>query len=113
MIVSGVKRPSRASSCAPIAGERPRDAVDRAAADALVAVERPAPALGLPGKPAGQQPQQRAGVADVDRRAGLRAAQARAVDDEVAAAGAVADVGAERDDRVERRLRVRGLQVVA
>ncbi len=49
------------------------DAVDRAAPDRVVAVERPLAAR-LPGEPAGQQAQQGAGVADVDRAgaAGLR-----------------------------------------
>ena len=42
-------------------------AVDRAAADRVVAVERPFP-LRLPGEPARQEAQQRPRVADVDRR---------------------------------------------
>ena len=53
--------------------ERHGDAVDRAPADRLVAVERPGP-LRLPGEPARQQAQQRPRVADVDRRR-ARAAQ--------------------------------------
>ena len=56
--------------------QRLGDAVDRAPADRLVAVERPL-APRLPGEPAGEQPQQGARVADVDRgrvraRAGRR-----------------------------------------
>ena len=51
--------------------QRHGDPVDRAAADRVVAVERPARPL-LPGQPARQQPQQGAGVADVDRAPGRR-----------------------------------------
>ena len=69
--VNGGKRPSVASIRAPISAQRRRHAVDRPAPDRGVAVERPAPAL-LPGQPARQQPQQRAGVADVDRLARRR-----------------------------------------
>ena len=90
-------------------GERPRDAVDRAAADARVAVERPAAAV-LPGEPAGQQPQQRAGVADVDRGAVRGAAQAGAVDHQRAVA--LLDPRAQRADRRERRVRVGRGEVV-
>ena len=56
--------------------ERRGHAVDGAPADRGVAVERPAPAL-LPGQPAGQQPHQRAGVADVDQIGRRRRPQAR------------------------------------
>ena len=51
--------------------QRRGDAVDRPAADRLVAVERPR-APRWPASQPGQQPHQRAGVADVDRRAGAR-----------------------------------------
>jgi hypothetical protein len=43
------------------------DAIDRPAADRLIAVQRPIAPL-LPGEPARQQPQQRPRVADVDPR---------------------------------------------
>ena len=57
--------------------QRGGDAVDRAAADRLVAVERPL-AAGLARQPAGREPHQRARVADVDVRLGrARAAPAR------------------------------------
>ena len=53
--------------------QRHRDPVDRAAADRVVAVEGPDAAL-LPRQPTRQQPQQGAGVADVDLRRARRRA---------------------------------------
>ena len=91
--------------------QRLGDAVDGAPADRLVAVERVRAAL-LPGEPAGQQPQQRPGVADVDRQRRLaRLAHAAAADDELVRA--LLDQRAERAHRVERRVRVGGVEVVA
>ena len=89
--------------------QRLGDAVDRAAADRLVAVEHP-DALGLAREPARQQPQQRAGVADVDRAGRLRGrAQPRAADQQVV--GARLDDRAERLHRAQRRARVLGVEV--
>jgi hypothetical protein len=90
--------------------ERRRDPVDGPAADALVAVEDPAAPL-LPGQPPGQQPQQRAGVADVDHDAGGRRPQARAAHDQLPAA-AVVDQRAERLHGRERGARVGRVEVV-
>ena len=66
--------------------QRRGDAVDRAAADRAVPVEREAPAV-LAGQPAREQPHERAGVADVDGPVGLvGAAQARSAQDDLVAA---------------------------
>ena len=110
------RRPS-----APISAQRLDDPVDRPAADRLVAVERPLAAR-LPGEPAGQEPQQRAGVADVDRGR-ARAAQPDPADPQVDGRGVrrdsrlvpepASDLGAERLDRRERRARVGGVEVAA
>ncbi len=89
--------------------QRLGDAVDRAAADRLVAVEDP-DALGLPREPARQQPQQRAGVADVDRAGRLRGGpQPRAAEEDLLVADL--DDRAERLHRAQRRQRVLGAQV--
>ena len=65
----------------------------------------------LRGEPAGQQPHERAGVADVDRVGDLaRLAQADAADDDLVVA--LLDERAERAHRVERRVRVGGVEVV-
>ena len=89
--------------------ERRGHAVDRPAADRGVAVERPASAL-LPCEPPGQQPHQRAGVADVDRRCrGRRGAQAGAADHH--RVRAALDEGAERLHGRQCRVRVRRVEV--
>ena len=89
--------------------QRLGDAVDGPAADRLVAVEHP-DALGLAREPAGQQPQQRARVADVDRAGRLRGRpQPRAADQQVV--GARLDDRAERLHRAQRRARVLGVEV--
>ena len=90
------------------AAERLGHAVDRAAPDRRVAVERPAAAL-LAREPARQQPHQRAGVADVDRRARRRRAQACAAHHELGVAAL--DERAQRLDGGERRVRVGGVEV--
>jgi hypothetical protein len=104
---------------APVAGldlrahqpERRRDAVDRPPADRAVAVEHEDAPL-LRGQPAGQQPHQRAGVADVDRSAWLaRLAQPGAAHDDRAVL-VLLDERTDRAQRVERRQRVRRPQVV-
>ena len=90
--------------------QRLGDAVDRPAADRVVAVERErAPLLGR--QPAGQQAQQRARVADVDRPVGLaRLAQAGAADHDLALAHL--HERAERAHGLERGGGVGGVQVV-
>ena len=66
--VNGGSRPSRASIRRAHLAQRLGDPVDGPAADRLVAVERRTRGPSWAGEPAGQQPHQRAGVADVDRR---------------------------------------------
>ena len=69
----------------PHLAQRDSDAIDRAPADRLVAVERKGASL-LRGQPARQQAHQSAGVADVDRTVWFaRLAQARAADHDLAA----------------------------
>ena len=70
--VNGAKRPSVRLDPGAHLAQRHRDAVDRPAADRRVAVERPL-AAGLAREPAGREPHQRAGVADVDVRLAGRA----------------------------------------
>jgi hypothetical protein len=90
--------------------QRAGDAVDRPAADRLVAVERPAPAL-LARQPAGEQAHQRAGVADVDRAVGPpRRPQAGAADRQRTVAVAL-DQRAERLHGVQRRVGVGRVEV--
>ena len=76
---SGGRRPSRHSTSAPICEQRLGHAVHRAAADRLVAVERPLPCA-LPRQPAGKQAQQCPGVADVDAARAVARALAGAVE---------------------------------
>ena len=69
-------------------------------------------AAGLSGEPAGQQPHQRAGVADVDRSVRVgRAAQAGSADHDLV--GAMLDERAESLDGRQRRERVGGLEIAA
>jgi hypothetical protein len=105
---SGARRPSRASSAAPHPRQRLDYPVHRAAADRLVAVERPL-AAGLAGEPPRGQPQQRARVADVDRRR-PGATQSGAIDHELGALGL--DPRPERRDSIERGAGVGRLEVV-
>ena len=91
--------------------QRLGDPVDRAPANRVVAVELEARPL-LERQPAGQQPHQRAGVADVDGSPGaMRVAQPAPADHDL--------LGARLDDRAEllhgreRRAGVGGVEVVA
>jgi hypothetical protein len=94
--------------------QRLGDAIDGSAADAVVAVEHPV-AGALPGEPAREDAHQRARVAHLDRLAGVtRGAQADAANGHVERAGTstlLVDVGAQRGDRVQGRLRVGGAKV--
>jgi hypothetical protein len=87
------------------------DPVHGPEADRLVAVERERmPAL--PRQPAGQQPHQRAGVADVDLHAGrLRVAQAHPPDDQLL--GLLLHDRAQLLDGRQRGVGVGGVEVVA
>ena len=103
-------------AAAQLGAHRPQrlgDAVDRPAPDRVVAVEGPG-AAGLPRQPAGQQAQQGAGVADVDRRrARRRAGRRRGCRSigSIAVASAPSTVGAERLDRGQGRAGVGGVEV--
>ncbi len=90
--------------------QRDRDPVDRALADRVVAVERPRADL-LPGQPARQQPQQGAGVADVDRRR-ARTAQPDPLDPQLRpqTVGAL-DPGPEGLDGAQGRVGVGGVEI--
>ena len=109
---SGGRRSSRALELGAHPAQRLGDPVDRAAADRVVAVERPLAAL-LPGEPARQQPQQGAGVADVDRRRSRRRAGRRPGSAaRRPAPRASLDPGAPSAcDRGQRRARVGGVEV--
>ena len=110
--VKGGKRSSRASTLAPIAPQRLGDAVDRAAADRLVAVERPYAAR-LSREPARQQPHERPGVAHVQEPARRleRRVQAHAAEQQAVLA-LLLDARAERPHGVQGRARVLGVEVV-
>ena len=94
--------------------QRLGDAVDRPAPDRLVAVERP-DAAGLAGEPAGQQPQQRAGVADVEPAAGglQRARAGRRRGSTTLPSPCSSTPAPSVEQGVERRARVGGVEVVA
>ena len=107
--VNGAKRLSVASIHAPISrsGFATRS-TGRRRIDASPS-KRPL-AAGLAGQPAGREPHQRAGVADVDVRL-ARGAQARAADRQRAGVGALLDQRAARAHGVQRRVGVGGLEV--
>ena len=91
--------------------QRLGDTVNGAAPDRVVSVEREARAV-LEREPAREQAHQRARVADVDRSGWqLRVAKAASADQELVVA--YLDDRAKLADRRQRRVRVRGVQIVA